>query len=211
MPLRGFANGRHALSPAADPPAQLPRAMTGCETGLMFSQELSPTAQLRTLEPWQAEEFAEHLDRAGEHIRPWVSAAFVTHGVEDARATLERYADRAAHDSGRLYGIWDSGVLVGGVMFVHFDTTSGICEIGCWLEPGAQGRGLITAACKVLLDWAFTVRGMHRAEWYCRADNERSAAVAARLGMTFEGVMREATKVDGVYYGKQLWALLSSD
>jgi ribosomal-protein-serine acetyltransferase len=177
----------------------------------MFSHSLSPTAQMRPLEPWRAEEFAEHLDRAGEHIRPWVSPAFVTHGVEAARATLERFADRSAHDTGRIYGIWDDGILVGGVMFAHFDAPSRVCEIGCWLEPGAEGRGLITTACQVLVDWAFNERRMHRIEWYCRADNVRSAAVAERLGMTYEGEMREATLVDGVYYGKSVWARLASD
>lgn len=177
----------------------------------MLSRALTPTAELRTLEPWQAEEFAGHLDRARDHISPWVSAAFVTEGVDDARATLERYADRTAHDGGRLYGIWNDGVLVGGVMFVSFDTKSGACEMGCWLEPGAEGQGLITAACKLLVDWAFTVRGMRRIEWQCRADNKRSAAVATRLGMTLEGVLREAIKVDGVYYGEQVWSLLSTD
>lgn len=177
----------------------------------MLSRALTSTAELRTLEPWQAEEFAAHLDRARDHIRPWVSAAFVTEGVDDARATLERYADRTAHDGGRLYGIWDKGVLVGGVMFVSFDTKSGACEMGCWLEPSAEGQGLITAACKLLVEWAFTVRGMHRIEWQCRADNKRSAAVATRLGMTLEGVLREAIKVDGVYYSEQVWSLLSTD
>jgi ribosomal-protein-serine acetyltransferase len=177
----------------------------------MFSQVLGPTAELRTLEPWQAEEFAAHLDRAREHIRPWVAAAFVTDTVDGARATLTRFADRTAQDGRRIYGIWDDGVLVGGVMFTNFDSASEICELGCWLEPGAEGRGLITAACRVLLDWAFTVRGIHRAEWHCRADNESSVAVAKRLGMTFEGVLRESWKVDGVYYGTQVWSLLSTD
>lgn len=177
----------------------------------MFSKALTPTAELRALEPWQAEEFAAHLDRAREHITPWVSPAFVTDGVEDARATLTRYADRAAQDGGRLCGIWDDDVLVGGVMFTSFSVAAGTCEIGCWLEPGAEGRGLITAACTVLLNWAFTVRGIHRAEWRCRADNERSAATAKRLGMTLEAVLRDAWKVGDTYYGTQVWSLLSTD
>jgi ribosomal-protein-serine acetyltransferase len=104
-----------------------------------------------------------------------------------------------------------SGVLVGGVMFTNFDAANETCELGCWLEPGAKGRGPVTAACKVLLDWAFTDRGIHRAEWHCRADNESSVAVAKRLGMTFEGVLREPWKVDGFYYGSQVWSLLSTD
>ena len=82
-------------------------------------------------------------------------------------------------------------------MFVDFDAAFGSCEIGCWLEPSAEGHGLITPACGALLDWAFAARGLHRAEWHCRADNDRSAAVAKRLGMTLEGVRREAWPYDG--------------
>ena len=182
-----------------------------CETDAMFSQPLSRSAELRTIEPWQAEEFAAHLDRAREHIQPWVAAAFVTNGVEDARGTLARFADRAAHDGGRIYGIWDNGTLVGGVMFTNFNVVAGTCELGCWLEPGAEGRGLVTEACRVLLHWAFATRGIHRAEWQCRADNEPSIAVAKRLGMTFEGTLRESWKVGETYYGTQIWSLLCTD
>jgi RimJ/RimL family protein N-acetyltransferase len=96
-------------------------------------------------------------------------------------------------------------------MFVEFSATAGTCEIGCWLEPGAEGRGLITSACRVLLQWAFVTRGIHRAEWRCRADNARSSAVAQRLGMTFEGVLREAWKVGDTFHDKQVWSLLSSE
>jgi ribosomal-protein-serine acetyltransferase len=176
----------------------------------MFSSALSPTAELRPLEVWNAEEFAAHMDRAREHIRPWVGPSFVSAGVDGATATLRRYADGTARDGIRIFGIWDQGVLVGGVMFVEFDAGFGVAEIGCWLEPGAEGRGLITAACRVLIDWAIGVRGIHRVEWRCRADNARSIEVAKRLGMTFEGTLREAWKVGDTFYDKQVWALLSS-
>lgn len=177
----------------------------------MFALSLTPTAELRQLEPWNAEEFASHMSRAREHIRPWVGPSFVTEGVDAARATLTRYAEKTAQDGARIYGIWLDGTLVGGVMFVEFSSVAGTCEIGCWLEPSAEGRGLITAACTALLDWAFGERDIHRAEWRCRADNERSAAVAKRLGMTFEGVAREAWKVGEVFHDKQVWSILSSE
>lgn len=151
------------------------------------------------------------ISTAREHIRPWVGPGFVTDDADGARATLTRYAERAAADGARLYGIWRDGTLVGGVMFTAFDVTSGACEIGCWLEPSAQGHGLVTAASGVLLDWALTTRGLHRAEWHCRADNDRSAAVARRLGMTLEGVRREAWPYQGVRYDKQVWSLLAPE
>lgn len=177
----------------------------------MFSLALRDDARLAPLEVWHAEEFADHMDRAREHIRPWVGATFVTTDVDGARATLARYAERQARDGARLYGIWHGGVLVGGVMFTDFQTTAGWCEIGCWLEPGAEGQGLITPACSALVDWAFTRRGLHRAEWHCRADNHRSAAVAKRLGMTLEGVRRQAWPYGGTRYDKQVWAVLAPE
>ncbi len=177
----------------------------------MFSLPLRDSAQLRPLETWHAEEFAAHLDRAREHIRPFVGPAFVTDDLDGARATLRWYGERQAADGQRLYGIWLHDLLVGGVMFVDFTPATGVCEIGCWLEPAAEGQGLITASCRTLLDWAFGTRGMHRAEWHCRADNNRSSAVAERLGMTLEGVRRAAWPYDGTRYDKQVWAILAAE
>lgn len=177
----------------------------------MFSLPLHDGARLAGLEVWHAEEFADHMDRAREHIRPWVGPAFVTEDVDGARATLKRYAESQAGDGARLYGIWREEVLVGGVLFVDFQAAAGVCEIGCWLEPSAEGHGLVTQACGALLDWAFTSRGLHRAEWRCRADNGPSSAVAKRLGMTLEGVRREAWPYGGVRHDEQIWAVLAPE
>jgi RimJ/RimL family protein N-acetyltransferase len=177
----------------------------------MFARALSATAELRPLEASNAVEFATHMDRAREHIRPWVGPSFVTTDVAGATATLSRYAASTARDGARIFGIWDDEVLVGGVMFVEFSAAGGTCEIGCWLEPAAEGRGLITAACRVLVNWALRDRGLNRAEWRCRGDNVRSAAVAERLGMTFEGVLRGAWKVGDTFHDKQVWSLLRSE
>jgi ribosomal-protein-serine acetyltransferase len=177
----------------------------------VYRSVLGPDAELRPLEAWHAEEFADHLDRAREHIRPWVGPAFVTETIDGAYATLRRYADSAAQDSRRIHGIWLGGQLVGGVMFVEFDARTGICELGCWLQPDAEGRGLVTTASKSLLAWAFDERQMHRVEWRCRADNERSAAVARRLGMTLDGVLRSAWLNGGEYHDKQVWSILADE
>jgi RimJ/RimL family protein N-acetyltransferase len=94
---------------------------------------------------------------------------------------------------------------------VEFSAAAGTWEIGCCLEPSAEGRGLTTAACRMLLTYAFTERGLHRAEWHCRADNVRSSAVAERLGMTLEGVLREAWLSGGVFHDKQVRSVLAGE
>ncbi|MEK6311307.1 MAG: GNAT family protein [Curtobacterium sp.] len=177
----------------------------------MFRLALDEDAELRPLESWHAEEFAAHLARARDHIRPWVGPSFVTESVEGAAGTLSRYAASAAADGARLYGIWVDGVLRGGVMFVTFSAAAGVCEIGCWLEPGVEGQGLVSRSVSHLLGWALLERQLNRAEWRCRADNVRSAAVAERVGMTFEGTLRGAWLNGGTFHDKQVWAILRSE
>jgi ribosomal-protein-serine acetyltransferase len=177
----------------------------------MYSIDLGGGAQLRPLEPWQAEEFLAHMDRARESVDPWIPWAGVSTDLESARATLQRDADLAARDAGRLYGIWLDGTLVGGTMFVSFDATAGNCEIGCWLEPAGTGRGLVTTAVRILIDWALGTRGLYRVEWHCRPDNTASVNVAKRLGMRLDGVLRSSYPYHGVRHDSQIWSVLAPE
>ncbi|MFB6715428.1 MULTISPECIES: GNAT family N-acetyltransferase [unclassified Streptomyces] len=166
-------------------------------------------AELRPLEIWQAEEFLAHVDRARELVDPWIPFASYATDLDSARALLRRYAEKQAADTGRLHGIWLDGTLVGGVLFRVFDTESGNCEVGCWLEPAGQGRGLITRAARKLIDWAVFERGMHRVEWHASAANTRSIAVAERLGMKRDGVIRESYLYRGERHDTEIWSVLA--
>lgn len=43
----------------------------------------------------------------------------------------------------------------------------------------------------MIIDWAVDERGIHRVEWLLSTGNTASSAVARRLGMTKEGVLRD--------------------
>ncbi|PSK66002.1 putative ribosomal N-acetyltransferase YdaF [Micromonospora sp. MH33] len=178
----------------------------------MFALPLTDSAVLRPLEPWHAEEFLHHLDRARGHILPWVSPAFVARDLDGARAVLRRYADKRAQDSGGIWGIWLDGRLVGGVMLVSFDTALGLCEAGCWLEPGAQGHGLVTRAAERIIDWAVEERGIARVEWRTKSRNARSIAVAQRLGMSRDGTLRQVyPDGEGGRIDLEVWSVLADE
>ncbi|MGW3739099.1 GNAT family N-acetyltransferase [Streptomyces sp. NPDC005146] len=178
----------------------------------MFAVSLGDDgAELRPLEIWQAEEFLAHIGRARDLVDPWIPFATFATDLESARALLQRYADKQAADTGRLYGIWLDGTLVGGVLFRIFDTGSGNCEVGCWLESAGEGRGLVTRAVRKLIDWAVEERGMHRVEWVASSANTRSVAVAKRLGMTRDGVLRENYPYRGVRHDSEIWSVLAPE
>lgn len=177
----------------------------------MFATALAADAELRPLNPWHAEEFLGNLDRAREHIAPWVSPSFVATDLAGARHVLQRYADRWARDDGGIWGIWSGGKLVGGVLLVSLNAASGVCEAGCWLEPAAEGRGLVTRAVERLIDWVLVERGLHRVEWRTNAGNARSIAVARRLGMRRDGVLRETLPGPQGRVDLEVWSVLAPE
>ncbi|GGM15724.1 MULTISPECIES: GNAT family N-acetyltransferase [Micromonospora] len=175
----------------------------------MFAVPLDDDAQLRPLEPWQAEEFLAHIDRGREFIGRYVGLPDLVTDLASSRAFLRGYAEKAASDTGRIYGIWVADRLVGGVLFPRMDVPNGTAEAGCWLEPSAVGRGLVTRAARLIIDWAITTRGLHRVEWRVAAENAPSIAVARRLGMTRDGVLRESYRYRGERQDIEVWSVLA--
>lgn len=79
-------------------------------------------------------------------------------------------------------------------------------EIGYWIGGDYEGRGLITRAAAAVLDQAFGPLGLERVSLHTDPANERSRAVARRLGFVQEGVLRQGTafadeRRDEVVYG----------
>lgn len=177
----------------------------------MYAVSLGDGAELRPLEPWRAEEFLDHMDRGRAFIGRYIALPDAATDLASARGFLRGYADKAAADTGRIEGIWVDGTLVGGVLLRTMDVPRGSAEAGCWLEPSAVGRGLVTRAARVLIDWAIRQRGIHRIEWVSSADNEASIAVARRLGMRRDGVLRESYPHRGRRHDLEVWSVLAPE
>lgn len=177
----------------------------------MLTHRLTDTAEMRALEPAYAEQFTAFIERHRAHLAPWLPWSIALTDEPLTRAWLQRYAEEAARDAGRIYGIWLDGELVGGTLFRTFDVRFSTAEIGVWLAPHAEGRGLITRAATRMIAWAIDERGINRVEWRTVPGNARSIACAKRLGMTLDGVLREAFPHQGVKHDAQVYSLLAAE
>jgi RimJ/RimL family protein N-acetyltransferase len=63
-------------------------------------------------------------------------------------------------------------------------------EIGYWCAPGARGRGVMSAAVRLVRDWAFDELELERLELTTDVDNIGSQRVAQAAGFHREGVLR---------------------
>ncbi|WP_155374063.1 GNAT family N-acetyltransferase [Catellatospora vulcania] len=177
----------------------------------MLAYSLTDTAEMRVLEPAYAAQFADFIERHRAHLAPWLPWATALTDEPQTRAWLQRYADDTARDGGRIYGIWQHRELVGGTLFRTFDTRFRTAEIGVWLAPDAQGQGLITRAATRMIAWAVDERGINRVEWRTVPGNAASIACAKRLGMTLDGVLREAFPHQGENHDVQVYSLLAAE
>ncbi|WP_310529842.1 GNAT family protein, partial [Nocardioides sp.] len=78
------------------------------------------------------------------------------------------------------------GTAVGNVVLFFTGTDTSSAEIGWTLHPWAGGKGLATEAARAMLALAFEHYGVRRVVANLDALNERSAALAERLGMRRE-------------------------
>jgi ribosomal-protein-serine acetyltransferase len=98
-----------------------------------------------------------------------------------------------------------------GFVGLRLDALHQRAEIGYWLASQAAGRGVMTRAVSAMFELAFADLGMHRVELLAATGNQRSRAIAERLGMTFEGIRREAEELPSGWADLAMYALLAQD
>ncbi len=85
-------------------------------------------------------------------------------------------------------------------------------ELGCYLRRSAWGRGLSLELTREVLRYAFEELDLHRVELRCDPRNAASMAVAQKLGMKLEGILRDFVFVEGRgFVDEAVHALLASE
>ncbi len=84
-------------------------------------------------------------------------------------------------------------------------------SLGYWLGARFVGKGLMTQACRAIVDHAFGSWQLHRVEICCATGNLKSQAIAERLGFTCEGVSRHAEWLYDRHVDLQNYSMLASE
>ena len=101
--------------------------------------------------------------------------------------------------------------LIGTCGFVRFDCPHNSAEIGYVLSPDYQGQGYMYEAARRVMQFGFSVLGLHRIEARYMIENASSRQVMEKLGMTFEGVKRSSMLVKGQYRDIGYCAILANE
>jgi RimJ/RimL family protein N-acetyltransferase len=129
---------------------------------------------------------ADDIDLVTEYCRDPVFEQFMSTPWPYQRSDAEKFVGTVvprnwAKDAEYTWAVRSGGEFAGMLGF-----RTGNRDIGFWLGAPFRGRGYMTEAVGVLLDWAFEQDGRD-VLWECYIGNLDSAGVARKAGFTFRG------------------------
>src|SRR5580698_3305350 len=177
----------------------------------MFSAAIQPGAELRLLEERHAPALFALVDGEREYLRQWMPWVDSRSSEADISAFIRNALEQFADNRGFSAGMWVDGSLAGVITLHKIDWLDRWAEIGYWLAREFQGRGIMTAAARAVTEHALVEMELNRVEIRCAVGNSKSSAIPKRLGFTFEGLLRQASRVNGAYLDLEVYSMLRSE
>jgi ribosomal-protein-serine acetyltransferase len=177
----------------------------------MLIYSFADGAELRLLDHHHAGELFALIGNNRSYLRRWLPEWDVQKTLDDCARVIKSSLEQLAANNGFTLGIWWQGHLAGIVGAGSIDWENRSTMLGYWLGETYQGKGLMTGACRALVDYLFSELKLHRIEIRCATSNIKSCAVPKRLGFTKEGVLRKAQAFDDRFLDIEVYGLLAED
>ena len=115
-----------------------------------------------------------------------------------------------AHSVTYAITLRDHDTLIGCIS-LGFHPRQQMAEMGYWLGQPYWNQGYATEAAQVMLHFGFTTLKLNRIYAYHLPRNPASGRVMQKMGMTYEGLLRQAAKKGDTFEDLILYAILRED
>ena len=151
------------------------------------------TTERLILRPFAPEDASEVARLAGDR-RIADTTLNIPHPYDEsmALAWISTHAERAERDEGLSLAVTDraTSAIVGAAgLAINRPHRRG--ELGYWVGAEQWGRGYATEASRAVIDYAFGPLDLARVVAHCLTRNPSSRRVMEKLGMQFEGRLRQ--------------------
>jgi ribosomal-protein-serine acetyltransferase len=177
----------------------------------MLELAIADTVKFRRLQENDSAEFHALVQANIDRLSVWCPWLDEVETIEKTRSYLRRKIDRFKAGDGLPAGLFESGILIGFIALEFIDKMNLTTEIGYWLDARVEGRGLVTAACRKLIDHSFGELKLERVQIRCAVENRRSRSIPERLGFTLEGVLRHRERLGDRTVDLAMYGMLASE
>ena len=114
-------------------------------------------------------------------------------------------------EGGHTYGIYTQEELRGTIGFHAGSRRHHCCDVGYWLTPSSQGKGLGSRSLALALEVVFEHTDVYRMVARIDPKNSASIGLVKKFGFQLEGIARGGSRFGKEYRDHQVFSLLRTD
>jgi ribosomal-protein-serine acetyltransferase len=135
------------------------------------------------------------------------------YSLEDSRAFVLRCHSQWERGEHYSFAICDAEAasFLGSVGLSHLNPTHKFANVGYWVRTSHTGKGIASAATRLIARFAFRELGLHRLEIVVATDNPASQRVAEKARAKREGILRHRLVLGGRRRDAILYSLIPGD
>jgi ribosomal-protein-serine acetyltransferase len=167
--------------------------------------------ELAMIEHRHARQLFDLIESNRAYLREWMSWVDQRRTPNEVATYVANALKQFALGQGVQVGIWEGGNLCGIINCCPIDWPNKASYLEYWLGDEYQGKGIMTASGRAVVDYLFGTLELHRLTIRCAAENLRSRAVAERLGFALEGISRDAEWLYDHFVNHAVYGLIKGD
>lgn len=163
---------------------------------------------LRPTEEIEPKVVFELIDSNREHFGEFLSWVPFIQTIEDE----EQFIERMKNDETSVgFSVFYNDKLVALTGLVEINKINKNAQLGYSLDKNYQGKGIMTKACKKILEYGFNELDLQRIEIRAAVNNQKSKAVIKRLGAAYEGIARHSYLLNGKFLDCEVYSILKNE
>ncbi|PTL40120.1 GNAT family N-acetyltransferase [Alkalicoccus saliphilus] len=174
----------------------------------MFTKQIDENTYLKLLEPHHARQLFAVTDSSRKSLRTWLPWVDFIETPGQSEEFIHGAMKQYGENNGFQAGIWFKEDLAGVIGLHKIDWPNRSTSVGYWLGEAFTGRGLMTKACREVVDHCFIELELQRVEIRAASENRKSSAVPKRLGFEYEGCLRGSEKLYDNYVDHYVYGML---
>jgi len=160
---------------------------------------------LRLMEPHHAEAVWPLVQTHRAHLQRWLPWPYEVNSLDECRAAIAKLHEAFGRRETMALSIMHGQQVIGGVGWNDWEQRVSYngslqhasADIGYWLIPNAQSRGIVTRCVIKLTGIGFEEYKLRRLTIRAELDNQKSWSVPERCGYTREGTLRHVARFNG--------------
>jgi RimJ/RimL family protein N-acetyltransferase len=171
------------------------------------------TTERLLLRPFSMDDAPAVKDLAGEYEIA-ATTANIPHPYEDGMAEAWIGTHQEAFEKGEAVSFaiaLRSGGQLLGAIGLGINQANSLAEMGYWIGKPYWNRGYCTEAAGAVLEYAFSELGLNRVQARHMTKNPASGRVMQKIGMQYEGRLRQQIKRWEAFEDAEMYAILRVD